>query len=111
MHGHRNIGPTSFPRQGRWLGRRVAVLFPRTRDAVAGELVRDDIDSPDIQIVRLDDGRLVVKGEWARLEVLPSGELEPTARVVALEFGGDMPVITTGLVPPDYFDTATENCR
>jgi hypothetical protein len=72
MHGHRNIGPAAFPRQGAWLGRRVEVVFPNTEERSAGRFVRDDVDSPDMQIICLDDGRLLVKGEWIRFEILPS---------------------------------------
>ena len=102
MQGHSNIGLHSFPRQGRWLGRRVALKFPKSTEPVAGEVVRDDVDSPDVLIVKLDDGRLVIKGEWERLEVLEAGQLEPSGKMP--EVAAERPDVV-GVVVPNYFDT------
>lgn len=60
-----SVSTDRFPRQGRYLGRRVKVCFHyNTKDTtVGGEIVRDDVEEPYRTIIRLDDGRYVLSTE------------------------------------------------
>jgi hypothetical protein len=58
-----NITGTTFPRQGKLLGRRAKVLFRYGRPAYLGEIVRDDMEEPFQTIIKLDDGRVVLGTE------------------------------------------------
>lgn len=65
-----NITLDQFPKQRDWVGRRVTVCFHYdTSKTIGGEIVRDDMESPNgddssgITIIRLDDGRHVLATE------------------------------------------------
>ena len=58
------IDHKSFPRQSDLLGKRVRVCFRYDTDhELGGECVRDDLETPWMTILRLDDGRHVLAGE------------------------------------------------
>ena len=64
MGTRRNIGYDTFPKQGKYLGKRVNVCFHYdTSKTIEGVIVRDDIDPPYLEIIRLDDGRHVLTTE------------------------------------------------
>lgn len=64
MGHHPNVAIDVFPKQGTYLGRRVIVCFNRDDTAViGGEVVRDDIEPPNLTVIRLDDGRYVLGAE------------------------------------------------
>ena len=59
-----NISLDVFPRQGRYLGKRVAVCFHYdTTRTVLGTIVRDDAEAPWRLIISLDSGRVVLAEE------------------------------------------------
>lgn len=59
-----NINFNTFPTQGSYLNKRVKVIFHYdTRQFVMGTIVRDDTESPGIEIIKLDDGRYVLSTE------------------------------------------------
>lgn len=60
----KNVGFSKFPKQGKFLKRRVEVCFnydPSNR--IEGEIVRDDSEEPGVLIIKLDDGRYVLATE------------------------------------------------
>lgn len=60
----KGISYDEFPKQGRWLNRRVAVCFNYdTARLIMGTIVRDDADEPYRTIIRLDDDRYVLSTE------------------------------------------------
>jgi hypothetical protein len=64
MGSQSSISVTQFPRSGAYLGKQVNVCFHcNTSKAVVGTIVRDDISSPFVTIIRLDDGRYVLGTE------------------------------------------------
>ncbi len=61
MGTHAAITSSGFPKQGKWVGRRVKVCFHYdTSQVVEGEIVRDDAEDPHRTIIKLDDGRHVL---------------------------------------------------
>jgi hypothetical protein len=65
------VGRTSFPKQGNFLGKRTEVCFHfDTSDTVYGTIVRDDHENPWVTIIRLDDGRFVLATECQYAPVL-----------------------------------------
>ena len=53
-----------FPKQGGYLNRAVLVVFHfDTEHTFAGVIVRDDVEPPFQEIIRLDDGRYVLTTE------------------------------------------------
>ena len=60
----KTIDYDKWPKQGSWLGRRVAVCFNFNTDRlVPGKIVRDDVQEPFTTIIALEDGRYVLAGE------------------------------------------------
>ncbi len=58
------IGHDRFPRQGHLIGHRVSVCFASEPDrTTGGVMVRQDDELPYVEIIRLDDGRLVLTAE------------------------------------------------
>jgi hypothetical protein len=58
------ITADDFPRQSRFVGRRVEVVFHRdTSRRFDGTIVRDDVGEPARLIIKLDDGRYVLSEE------------------------------------------------
>jgi hypothetical protein len=59
-----SIGIDKFPRQGSHLYERVSVCFHYdTKNTIEGIIVRDDIEEPGVEIIRLSDGRYVLSTE------------------------------------------------
>ena len=59
-----NVGFDEWPKQGAWLGKRTRVCFNyNTHQAVMGTIVRDDMESPGLCIISLDNGRVVLASE------------------------------------------------
>lgn len=59
-----SIDKDKFPKQGDYLGRRMEVIFHmNTSDPLRGTMVRDDVEEPNLTIIRLDDGRHVLGTE------------------------------------------------
>jgi hypothetical protein len=53
-----------FPKQGTWLGRTVTVCFNYdTSKTLSGIIVREDVDSPGLMIIQLENGRYVLSTE------------------------------------------------
>ncbi|WP_376960083.1 hypothetical protein ABNQ39_20445 [Azospirillum sp. A26] len=68
------ITHNTFPKQGRFLGRRVRVAFNYdTANAVLGTVRREDDEAPGRMIIELDDGRLVLSTECQYSLVKESG--------------------------------------
>lgn len=64
MGNHANITATKFPKQGRHLGDRCAVVFHYdTSTQIGGIVVRDDAEEPYETIIHLDDGHFVRSAE------------------------------------------------
>ena len=62
MGMHPNISHDRFPKQGRWIGRKVTVCYNYdTSQPHSGEIVRQDAEEPGKMIIRVD-----VEGEAAR---------------------------------------------
>lgn len=60
----KNVGYDEFPKQGPDLGRRVKVCFNYDLGrSLMGIVVRDDVESPAVEIIALDDGRYVLTTE------------------------------------------------
>ena len=58
------IGMERFPTQSDWVGRRVEVcFFYDTSHTIGGEIIRDDEESPNIMLIKLDDGRVLLSTE------------------------------------------------
>jgi len=64
MGSHVNITAKIFPRQGNYLHKPVKVIF-HYDDAIPchGEVIRDDMESPFLTIIRLNDGRVILSSE------------------------------------------------
>ena len=72
-----NITATTFPKQGKHLGRGCIVTFHYARTPeLFGAIVRDDMENPWSTIIRLDDGRYVLATEC---------QYSPDVSVVTLE--------------------------
>jgi hypothetical protein len=63
MGVHKNITATTFPKQGKWVGKRVRVQFHYGPDELIGKFIRVDMESPYATIIQLDDGRVVLGEE------------------------------------------------
>jgi hypothetical protein len=60
----KTISATRWPKQGRWLGKRVRVSFHYdTSQRVLGTIVRDDAEEPHVTVISLDNGRVVLATE------------------------------------------------
>jgi hypothetical protein len=60
----KNIGFDEFPKQGKYLGKKVFVCFHYdTSKTVDGRIVRDDVEEPWIVIIALEDGRYILSTE------------------------------------------------
>lgn len=60
----KEIDAEHFPKQGRYLGKRVRVCFNYdTSRTLLGLVVRDDAEEPGRMIIKLDDGRHVLSTE------------------------------------------------
>lgn len=60
----KNVKMDLFPKQGSSLNKRVNVCFHYdTTKTIGGIVVRDDIEEPYIEIIRLDDNRYVLSTE------------------------------------------------
>lgn len=58
------IDAENFPSQGTLLNQPVSVCFHyNTSKRIPGQVVRDDVDSPYITIIRLIDGRYILATE------------------------------------------------
>jgi hypothetical protein len=57
MGAHPNIGLDKFPKQSDQVNQRVETPLG------SGVIVRDDVESPNLRLVRLDDGRVVMPNE------------------------------------------------
>ena len=56
----KNVGYRKFPKQGKSLNKRVEVCFNyRFSHTIYGTIVRDDIQKPYVEIIKLDDGRYI----------------------------------------------------
>ena len=59
-----NIGFEEYPKQSDWNGKRVVVYFRYdTEKTIEGRIVRCDMESPGVSIIRLDDGRFILSSE------------------------------------------------
>jgi len=70
MGNKRTITHNTFPKQGDFLGNRVKVMFHYDTDhVVMGTIIRDDMEEPGVEIIKLDDGRVVLTTEcqWSPL--------------------------------------------
>lgn len=57
-----NVGFSRFPRQGKYLGARVDVVFSHDAaltQTLSGRIIRDDVEAPYETLIRLDDGRFI----------------------------------------------------
>lgn len=64
MGVHANIGIDTFPKQGKWLNRRVEVCFNYdTSKIILGNIVRDDMEAPFKTLIKLDNGNIVLATE------------------------------------------------
>ncbi len=64
MGYEKNIKINMFPKQGRNLNKRVNVCFHHEKSkTIEGTIVREDIEEPFIEIIKLDDGRYVLDTE------------------------------------------------
>jgi hypothetical protein len=64
MGVHKNISRDVFPKQDSGLGRKVKVYYHfDTLYFDEGVIVRDDVESPYVTIILLDNGRLVLSSE------------------------------------------------
>lgn len=60
----KNISISNFPAQGTHLRKRVKVWFHYdVSKFILGTVVRDDMEEPGVEIIRLDDGRHVLSTE------------------------------------------------
>jgi hypothetical protein len=56
----KGVGITEFPKQGQFLNKRVEVCFNHdTSKIILGVMVRNDIENPGEDIIKLDDGRYI----------------------------------------------------
>ncbi len=64
MGVHKNIDYNRFPKQGNLLNKRCRVFFNYDLyNETWGTIVRDDIEEPNVLIIKLDDGRYVLATE------------------------------------------------
>ena len=64
MGVHPNIKLNQFPKQGSYLNRQVEVCFHYdSSETISGVVVRDDVDEPDVMIIKLANGRYVLSTE------------------------------------------------
>ena len=63
MGWHENITADKFPKQGILKDRRCTVLFNYGPPELTGTVVRDDVESPGLMIIKLDDGRYILSTE------------------------------------------------
>jgi hypothetical protein len=60
----KNVGATTWPRQGRYLGSAAVVRFwDEQHTEFPAVIVRDDAEAPWITVLRLDGGRVVLSTE------------------------------------------------
>ena len=60
----KNVGFDVFPKQGDFLGKRVKVCFNfDTSRLLHGEIVREDMEEPYQEIIKLEDGRYILTTE------------------------------------------------
>lgn len=58
MGVHENIGMNKFPRQGSLVDKKVEVTFNYSPlNTISGVIVRDDIESPFVTLIKLNDDR------------------------------------------------------
>jgi len=63
MGVHVNITESKFPKQGALSSKKVLVRFHCRDPIFNGVIVRDDIESPYVTIIRLEDGRIILGTE------------------------------------------------
>lgn len=64
MGVHPNISMNRFPKQGKYLGKKVTVFFHYDLSKkIQGRIIRDDMEEPGRTIILLDDGRVVLTTE------------------------------------------------
>jgi len=64
MGRHKNITANIFPRQGTFLNKKVQVFFHYdTNKTIGGLVVRDDVEEPNLTIIKLSDNRYVLGEE------------------------------------------------
>lgn len=64
MGCHKNITKERFPKQGENLNKEVEVCFHYDMSkCLTGIIVRDDMESPWIGIIQLEDGRYILTSE------------------------------------------------
>lgn len=63
MGCHRNVTHNTFPRQGRYLGQAMKVMFHYHGPMFDGVVVRDDAEEPFLTIIKLADGRHIMSTE------------------------------------------------
>lgn len=71
MGCHDNIKHDKFPKQGAYLNKRVTVCFHYdTKNTINGTVVRDDVEKPGLEIIKLDNGNYVLTTEcqWHPLD-------------------------------------------
>lgn len=60
----KTIDYDKWPKQSDWVGRRVRVCYNYdTTKTHEGEIVRDDLEDPGTQIMKLDNGRYILSTE------------------------------------------------
>jgi hypothetical protein len=65
----KNISASSFPKQGRLLGKRTKVCFHYDTSVLFdGRILRDDAESPFVTIIQLDTGVVVLGSECQFME-------------------------------------------
>lgn len=54
-----------FPRQGRYLGKRIEVTIHYNNEAhvIMGNVIREDVESPYVMLIRLDTGNYILSTE------------------------------------------------
>jgi hypothetical protein len=58
-----NVDYNKFPKQGEFLGRSVRVTFHYNSHTITGTIIRNDIESPNLTIIQLTDGRTILDSE------------------------------------------------
>ena len=59
-----NITHEKFPKQSGWIGRTISVCFHYNASVrVRGVVVRDDMEEPNVMIIQLDNGRVILSTE------------------------------------------------
>jgi hypothetical protein len=60
----KGISIDEFPKQSNWLGRNVTVCFNYdTSRTIKGTIIRDDAEEPNVMIIQLENGRIVLATE------------------------------------------------